>query len=188
MPPPRHLLLLMVSMPACLVSVFIPSPVREGSTPLVDLFGDLVDNSTSARRNDCPDCIFPFRDNSTAGRWHTTCTTIDGDSEAWCATEMDRNKMKKKGYCTASCPGVLPPTMPHIHPGNTVGQCCKSPVPVVLLYNVFGQHVARPTQRLRTGLSVERTQASGSSRGRSGQTLYRHLVQLSSPGRASVRF
>ena len=108
MPRSRHLLLLLVFLHDC-----------------------LADNTTSAKTNDCTDCIFPF---FYSGRLHTTCTTIDGDPRPWCATEVDINgEWTDWSYCAATCPGFLLPDMTNVHPGNTVGFCCKSPVPVVLL-------------------------------------------------------
>ena len=116
MPLPSLLLLLLVFLPDC-----------------------LADNSTSSHSVDCPNCIFPFLDHyGPIKRLHTTCTTIDGDSKPWCATEVDGdNKLTKRGYCTASCPGVQPPHVTDVHPGNTAGNCCKSPLIVVIIYDVF---------------------------------------------------
>ena len=150
MPPQSLLLLLLVSLPDC-----------------------LADNSTSADSDDCTNCIFPFlhhfpEPDGPIHRLHTTCTTIDGDSKPWCATEVDSdNKWTKREYCTASCPGVLPPRMTDVHPGNTVGNCCKALFLVVLICNFFSQRVGWPIQRLWIlTFWVERMQALGSSRGR----------------------
>ena len=71
----------------------------------------------------CGNCVFPF---VFSGRIHTTCTTIDGDANPWCATSVDAsgNFNGAWEYCDTSCPGVNPPTM-YINPANAVGSCCK---------------------------------------------------------------
>ena len=96
---------------------------------LVFLPNCLAVNTTSSERNVCPDCVFPFLFGDFL---HTTCTTIDGDSQPWCATEVDSNgeltNLSAWSYCAASCPGFLPPGVADLHPGNTVGLCCKFPV------------------------------------------------------------
>ena len=56
-------------------------------------------------------------------RIFTSCTTLDGDSEPWCATEVTgEGEMERWGYCDNSCPG-LAPAQPYIHPDNAPGLC-----------------------------------------------------------------
>ena len=48
-------------------------------------------------------CIFPF---VFKGQAINSCTTIDGDSQAWCATEVTMNStMTSWGYCSTEWPG-----------------------------------------------------------------------------------
>ena len=65
-------------------------------------------------------CVFPFVFNN---RIIPSCTTIDGDTTAWCATAVNSDaKMTSWGYCDSSCPGVKAVEM-FIHPDNAVGSC-----------------------------------------------------------------
>jgi len=65
-------------------------------------------------------CIFPFVFNN---RIIPSCTTIDGDTTPWCATEVNGDKkMTSWSYCEGSCPGVRAVEM-FIHPDNAVGNC-----------------------------------------------------------------
>jgi len=60
---------------------------------------------------------------------HTTCTTIDGESEPWCATKVNNQGVmvnNKWEYCTSAdhttCPSMVAPAM-YIHPQNVPGSC-----------------------------------------------------------------
>lgn len=90
-----------------------PAPTTEPAT------------TSSSGSGTCGNCVFPF---TFSGRKHTTCTTIDGDSAPWCATEVDANGGfigGKYEYCTdPSCPGISPPAI-NVAPENAVGSCCK---------------------------------------------------------------
>ena len=70
----------------------------------------------------CDTCVFPFQ---FAGRVITTCTTIDGDPRAWCATSVNSDTgMTGWGYCEDTCPGVTADNPEHyIHPDNMPGHC-----------------------------------------------------------------
>merc|ERR1711915_636504 len=49
-------------------------------------------------------CIFPFK-----FKEHSlnSCTTVDGDDQAWCATTVAKNgSMLTWGYCKGPCPGI----------------------------------------------------------------------------------
>ena len=77
----------------------------------------------------CGNCIFPFYFGENLIE---TCTTIDGDTEAWCATSVEGGQMVTWEYCTEpTCPvegnrrekgnrGEM-----SVHPENAVGNCCK---------------------------------------------------------------
>ena len=56
-----------------------------------------------------------------------SCTTIDGDSQAWCATEVTLNStMTSWGYCSTECPGM---GYPDCRQGNTI--------PIINVFKTF---------------------------------------------------
>ena len=79
--------------------------------------------SGSSSGSTCGNCVFPFM---AIGRWHSTCTTIDGDSNPWCATQTDATGGMVSGaweHCTdSSCPGITNPEMT-VAPANAAGSC-----------------------------------------------------------------
>ena len=82
--------------------------------------------ATSKNNGGCGNCVFPFIHQR---RQSDRCTTIDGDSQPWCATQVDTaGNMVAREYCQdLSCPGMEngnPPPMT-VHPQNAVGECCK---------------------------------------------------------------
>ena len=83
-------------------------------------------SSSSPSSGSCGNCIFPFL---YSNRQHDICTTIDGDSNPWCVTEVDDSGyMVSWEYCQdASCPGTSATTTPQmtVSYGNEVGSCRK---------------------------------------------------------------
>ena len=87
-------------------------------------------SDTTASTGNCGSCIFPFIYNN---RLHTSCTTIDGDSQPWCSTQVDASGNHVAGggnweYCTDnSCPGssVSTTQQMRVNPLNEPGKCCK---------------------------------------------------------------
>ena len=73
------------------------------------LAGKAGTDKAVAREADCTgetalQCIFPFNFN---GRIITSCTTIDGDSSAWCATATtSQGRMTEWAYCGPRHPAV----------------------------------------------------------------------------------
>jgi len=71
---------------------------------------------------ECGNCEFPFTFN---GWVHTTCTTVESDSEPWCSTQVDSRGNHVDGYweyCSADCSGVTNPT-PIIDDLNAPNNC-----------------------------------------------------------------
>ena len=69
-------------------------------------------------------CIFPF---IFKGQAINSCTTIDGDSQAWCATEVTLNStMTSWAYCSTECPGM---GYPDCRQGNTI--------PIIQVFKTF---------------------------------------------------
>ena len=100
----------------------------DGSTPPTTSapVGSSTESGSGSGSSSCGNCVFPF---TFAGRVHTTCTTIDGDAQPWCSTNVDSSGVHVSGgghweYCSSDCPGVNPPEM-CVHPTNNVGSCCK---------------------------------------------------------------
>ena len=87
-------------------------------------------SSSSPPTGNCGNCVFPW---IYGGRIHEGCTTIDGDSQPWCSTQVDSTGVHVAGgtnweYCTeSSCPGTSATTTPQmsINPLNAPGSCCK---------------------------------------------------------------
>jgi len=72
----------------------------------------------------CGGCRFPF---IWAGRYHDTCTIIDGDSRPWCSTveNMD-DDLSSWRYCEENtCPGISRATTPQmtVNSRNARGKC-----------------------------------------------------------------
>ena len=96
-----------------------PSPSPASSTPSI--------STSSPSSGGCGNCVFPF---IFAGRQHDTCTTIDGDENPWCSTQVDSDGVHVDGnweYCSDSCPGTSVETTQQmtVASGNEVGSCCK---------------------------------------------------------------
>ena len=73
----------------------------------------------------CGNCVFPFIYNGTL---ITSCTTIDGDTQPWCATSVvGQGYMTEWEYCTdPSCPGLDicgNCVFPFIYEGTTIDRC-----------------------------------------------------------------
>ena len=63
-------------------------------------------------------CKFPFR---YMNRIFSSCTTLDGDEEPWCATSLSAGgQMTSWGYCDSSC---LDTRTGYVHPDNAPGLC-----------------------------------------------------------------
>jgi len=90
-------------------------------------------------------CIFPFVHKK---RIYDKCTSANGD-KPWCATSVDLQSkiptMKKWGYCTSNCPGVLATTPPIIHaPENDVGNCYCGVVNIGVKKRIVGGDKVQP--------------------------------------------
>ena len=111
-----------------------PVPTTPWYTPSTTTTTTTSSSAPGSGSGTCGNCVFPF---TFAGRKHTTCTTIDGDSP-WCATEVDASGAFVQGkyeYCTdSSCPGLNPPEI-NVNPNNAVGSCCKQILRILKVQN-----------------------------------------------------
>ena len=74
--------------------------------------------SCSSSSSSSSSCKFPFR---YMNRIFSSCTTLDGDEEPWCATSLSAGgQMTSWGYCDSSCLDTSPR---YVHPDNAPGLC-----------------------------------------------------------------
>ena len=102
------------------------APSNTTTTPSTVSTTPSTSSSTAApptSNTTCGSCVFPFIFN---GRYHDTCTTIDGDAKPWCSKTADWQGQWE--YCEdASCPGTSTETtlQAAVNPLNAPGNCCK---------------------------------------------------------------
>jgi len=98
----------------------VVGPVTEnpGTVPTGSCMGSCAETES----DNCAEgaCIFPFIYNR---RIVSSCTSIDGDPNTWCATQVDMSgQMVTWGHCQGDCP-TSQQSVVNIHPDNAAGSC-----------------------------------------------------------------